>query len=153
MSVILNIYGALSDVGVTVGGQTPVVYNLDALPESVTTAHLPCRLLLPLGDNPGEGREAQHIAIGTGMTVVWQIADLMLWQASEQGLGLREFAPVLVDYCGKYLDAMRMFRCPYMDSSLENVTVTPSEFEWPSGSGRYYAGVLCLLQIREALNG
>jgi len=154
MSVILNVYSALKAKTVTTTSEiTPVVYDLDELPESITSAHLPCRLLLPLGDNPGEGREGMFIAIGTTMVIVWRVNDLMLWQASEQGLGLREFAPELVDYCGKYLDAMRSFKCPYSNTALESVNMVPGEFEWPSGSGRYYAGVLCQLSIREVLSG
>lgn len=154
MSVIKNVYNALEAVTVTTtSGMTPTVYDLDELPENITTAHLPARLLLPVGDNPGEGREGQFIAIGTTMTIVWQVNDLMLWQASEQGLGLREFAPELVDYCGKYLDAMRTFRCPYANTALQSVNMIPGEYEWPSGSGRFYAGVLCQLSIKEVVSG
>lgn len=154
MSVITNIYAALDAKSVsTTSGKTPTVYDLGELPESITTAQLPCRLLLPVGTVPGEGREGEFIAIGTGMTIVWQITDLMLWQASEQGLGLREFAPELVDYCGKYLDAMRTFKCPYQNSALERVSMIPGEYEWPRGSGRFYAGVLCQLTIREVVSG
>lgn len=154
MSVITTIYANLEAKTVTTtGGVTPEVYDLDELPESITTAHLPCRLLLPLGGNPMEAREGQFIAIGTGVTVNWQISDLMLWQASEQGIGLREFAPILVDYCGKYVDAMRTFRCPATNTALEGFSVTPGEYEWPRGSGRFYAGVLCQLNIKEVLSG
>lgn len=153
MSIITNVYTALDGVSVTTTGKTPTVFTLSELPENITTAHLPCRLLLPLGDNAGEGREGQFIAIGTTMTIIWQINDLMLWQASEQGIGLREFAPVLVDYCGKYLDAMRSFKCPSgTTTSLEGVNMIPGEYEWPTGSGRYYAGVLCQLSIKEVVH-
>ncbi len=154
MSVITNIYAALAAKTVTTtSGKTPTAYDLDELPENVTTAHLPCRLLLPVGSTPGDGRYGTFIQIGTGMTITWQVSDLMLWQASEQGLGLREFAPELVDYCGKYLDMTRTFKCPYTNSALEEVTMTPGEYEWPRGSGRYYAGVLCQLSIREVVSG
>lgn len=154
MSAINNIYSALAAIEVTTtSGKTPKVYNLSSLLESIHTANLPCRLLLPLGDNPGEGREGQFINIGTTMTITWQINDLMLWQASEQGLGLRQFAPELVDYCGKYIDAMRTFRCPVANTALESVYILPGEFEWPRGGGRYFAGVLSQLQIKEALSG
>jgi hypothetical protein len=154
MSIITNIYDALEAVTVTTAsGKTPTVYNLDELPESITTAHLPCRLLLPVGGNPSEALEGQFIAICTTVTVNWQISELMLWQASEQGLGLREFAPELVDYCGKYVDAMRNFKCPYTNSVLEGFSVTPGEYEWPRGSGRSFAGVLAQLNIKEVLSG
>ena len=154
MSVIRNVYNALAAVTVTTtGGITPTAYDLDELLENVNTAQLPCRLLLPLGDNPGEGREGQFIAIGTTMSITWQVNEIMLWKASEQGLGLREFAPELVDYCGKYLDAMRAFKCPYANTSLQSVNMIPGEYEWPRGSGRYFAGVVCNLSIKEVLSG
>lgn len=155
MSEITDIYESLAGLSVSLSdGTTPYAYNLDELPEAVTTAQLPCRLLLPVSSNPGEGREGTHIAIGTAMSIVWQITDLMLWQVSEQGLGLREFAPLLVDYSGKYLDAMRAWgKCPSDNSTLQNVSITPGMYEWPSGSGRSYAGVLCILQILEVVSG
>jgi hypothetical protein len=153
MSDIRNIYNALEAVNVTDGSDTIVCYDLDELPKAIDTAILPCRLLLPVGNNPGEGREGVFIAVGTTMTINWQISDLMLWEASEQGRGLSEFAPELVSYCGRYLDAMRTFRQPYGSSALESVEMIPGMYEWPIGSGRYYSGVLCQLIIREALSG
>jgi hypothetical protein len=126
MSSITSIYAALAAVTVTTtSGKTPTVYDLDELPESISTAILPARLLIPVGSNPGEGRMAEFYAIGTQMTVNWQVNDLMLWQASEQGRGLQEFAPELVDYCGKYLDAMRAFRCPVSDTALTSLDMIP----------------------------
>lgn len=153
MSVITNIYSALEAKAVTTtSGKTPAVYGLAELPEAITTAHLPCRLLLPVGGTPAEGRDAAFIAIGSGVSTTWMVTDLLLWQSSEQGIGLREFAPELVDYCGKYMDMMRTFKCPYSNSAVESFSMVPGEYEWPRGSGRYYAGVLCQLQIREVAN-
>lgn len=153
-SHISDIYAALQALSVTMSdGTIPRAYGLAELPESINTAQLPCRLLLPVGNEPGEGREGSFIAIGTGMTIVWQVSDLMLWQASEQGLGLREFAPKIVEYAGKYLDAMRGFKCPYQDSSLDGVTIVPGEYEWPRGSGHFFSGVSCQLQIKEVVSG
>jgi hypothetical protein len=150
MSSITSIYAALAAVTVTTtSGKTPTVYDLDELPESISTAILPARLLIPVGSNPGEGRMAEFYAIGTQMTVNWQVSDLMLWQASEQGRGLQEFAPELVDYCGKYLDAMRAFRCPVSDTALTSLDMIPGIYEWPVSSGNFYSGVLCQLTIQE----
>ena len=155
MSVITQVYDALSDVVVTTtGGVTPRTYDLHELPQSVSTAQLPCRLLLPVGNEPGEGREGTFIAIGTGMTIIWTINDLMLWQPINQGSGLKEFASELVDYAGKYIDAMRTFgKCPYADTTVESVSISPGIYEWPASGGTNYAGVMCQLQIREALSG
>ena len=154
MSEILSIYTALgAKIVTTTSGVTPTVYNLAQLPKSAETARLPARLLLPVGNNPGEGRDAAFIAIGTSMVVTWQIADLMLWEASEHGLGLPGFAQELVDYAGEYLDVMRTFKCPSTNSTLEMVTATPGVYEWPSMSGKSYSGVLCQLEILEHLHG
>ena len=154
MSEITAIYDALEALTVkTTKNITPTVYNLDTLPKSMSTAKLPCRLLLPVGNNPGEGRDASFIAIGTHMTITWQISDLLLWQASGQGIGLPEFSVELVDYCGKYLDKMRTFRCPTTNSALERVNMTPGIYEWPTASGTYYSGVLCQLEIKEVASG
>lgn len=155
MSVITQVYNALSEVAVTTtGGVTPTVFDLDELPQSVSTAQLPCRLLLPVGNEPGEGREGTFIAVGTSMVIIWTINDLMLWQPINQGTGLKEFAPELVDYAGKYIDAMRTFgKCPYANTTLESVSISPGVYEWPASSGNNYAGVKCQLQIREVLSG
>jgi len=155
MSAIADVYTALADLEVSMaGGITPYAYGLDELPESMSTANLPCRLLLPVATMPGEGREGAYIAIGTAMSITWQITDLMLWQPSEQGLGMREYAPKLVEYSGKYLDAMRTWgKCPYANTTLQSVSITPGEYEWPRMSGHFYAGVLCLLQILEVVSG
>ena len=137
MSVITQVYDALSDVVVTTtGGVTPRAYDLHELPQSVNTAQLPCRLLLPVGNEPGEGREGTFIAVGTSMVIIWTINDLMLWQPINQGLGLKEFAPELVDYCGKYWDMVRTFRCPATNTALESANMTPGVYEWPISSGR-----------------
>jgi hypothetical protein len=154
MSEITTIYTALEAKTVTTtSGKTPTVYNLEDLPKSVNTSMLPCRLLLPVGGNPAEGREGQFIAIGTAVAITWQITDLMLWNATEQGIGLPEFAPELVDYCGEYIDAMRTFKCPSTNSALEYISMTPGIYEWPAMSGNFYSGVLCQLQIKEVLIG
>ena len=82
-SGIVSVYSSLADLSVSMAsGVIPYAYDLDELPESITTAQLPCRLLLPVATMPGEGREGMHIAIGTAMSIIWQITDLMLWQPS-----------------------------------------------------------------------
>jgi hypothetical protein len=155
MSEITSIYDALEAKSVTTtGGDTPDVYDLDELKNSIPSSDLPIRLLLPVGDDTkGDGRSGVFIAIGTTMAIDWQVNDLMLWQPLGQGEGLREYAPELVDYCGKYLDAMRTFKCPTNNSSLTDVYMSPGIYEWPMGSGVMYAGVLCQLTIKEVLSG
>ena len=155
MSQINAIYAALAAVSITLTDGTPIACkSLAQLPESLNTTILKSRFLFPIGQNPGEARDGQFIAIGNVITINWQIPDLMLYQASEQGRGLKEFAPQLVDYCGKYADAMRTFgKAPTSHSTIESFQMIPNEYEWPLGTGNYYAGVLCLLNIKEVLSG
>jgi len=87
MSVITKVYDALEAKSVTTtSGKTPVVFGLNELLENITTSQLPCRLLLPVGGTPGEGRDLSFIAIGTGVTINWQITDLMLGRRVSRGL-------------------------------------------------------------------
>lgn len=153
MSAILDIYAALAAKTVTADSKTPTVYSLASLPSSVETAQLPCRLLLPVGDNSNEGRDIGFIAIGTTATVNWQVKDLLLWQSTGQGIGLSGFASQLVEYAGAYVDMIRSFKQPSTYSNLESVNILPGIFEYPSAGGIFYAGVMCTLTIHEVLSG
>lgn len=152
-SQILSIYAALALKQVSVGGVAPDVFSLAQLPNTADTAATPCRLLLPVGDNAGEGREVQHIAIGNTITVNWQIKDLMLWKPVAQGIGLREYAPVLVEYAGAYAEMLREFRAPTAtDTVLEGANIQTGIFEYPSGSGKSFYGALCTLDVKEVIH-
>ena len=155
MSQLTALYAALDAVSITLTDLTVVgCKNLSELPDAANTTLNATRLLLPIGENPGEGREGQYIAIGTTMTINWQIPDLFIYKPVAQGAGLKEHAPQLIDYCGKYADAMRAFgKCPAPNCTLESFQVIPGEYEWPTGSSHYFTGVLCLLQIKEVLSG
>lgn len=153
MSAILDIYTALAAKTVTIGGVTPTVYSLASLPASAETAITPCRLLLPVGDSANEGREFGFIAIGTTVTVDWQIKDLLLWQSTGQGTGLSGFASDLVEYAGLYADMLRTFKAPSTQSNLQSANILPGVFEYPASSGRFYTGVLCTLTVHEVING
>lgn len=149
MSRILDVYSELEAMGVA--SSKPLrVFGLSALPESMQTAHLPARLLLPLSPNAIEGRDGHHIDMGNRLKVTWNVNDLMLWQASEQGVGLREFAGELVSYCGNYADAMKEKKC-LGGCVVRSFTVHPGVFEWPAMSGRYFAGVLAEITVEELL--
>lgn len=152
-SAIASIYSALASQSVTVDTKTPTVYSLAAIPKHVDTAILPCRLLLPMGNNPTGGDGFGFIAVGTSAKVNWQIVDLMLWEVEAQGLGIEDFAPDLVAYCGAYLDKMRTFKAPTSQSHLVSVNCAPGMYQYPSQLGKSYFGVLCTLTVEEALVG
>ena len=153
MSDIVSIYAALAAKNITIQSTTPTVYSLANLPANIESAITPCRLLLPMGNNPAQGIDGNFIAIGTSVTVTWQIADLFIWKQSGQGIGLKEAAPIQVEYAGLYVDMLRTFRAPATQSSLENFQVTPGMYEYPSGSGLWFYGVMCTLSILEVIGG
>lgn len=154
MSAISSIYAALAAKTVTVGAFTPTVYTLATLPNGISSAQLPCRLLLPLGDIANEGRDVEFIATGATITVNWQIKDLLLWAPATHGLGVRSYAPDLVAYAGAYVDMLRTFKGPSTQSNLESASVIPGVYRYPGGEGGIdYVGALCTLQIMEVLNG
>src|SRR5690606_7336213 len=107
-SQITAIYDTLAGLSITAGGKTPVVRDLDQLPDSAETAHLPARLLLPSGVlGPSATNEGQYVTINKGLLqVTWHIRDLCLWRPIGQGLGLASIMPTLVEYAGKYFDAI-----------------------------------------------
>lgn len=149
MSKILDVYDALANMEVK--STKPLkVYNLEMLPESVSTANLPGRFLLPLSPRPMEGRDGYFVNMGRRINVQWMINDLMLWQASEQGSGLRSFARDLVDYCGSYIEAIKELPC-LPGCTVKNFSVRTGEFEWPAMSGRYFAGALAEITVEELI--
>lgn len=152
MSALTSIYTALEGKTVTVGTITPQVKGLSTVRTSIDSLSLPCRLLLPVSPRL-EGRDGAFIALGTIARVTWNITDLMLWSFVDAGMGIQSWADDLVGYCAAYAEVMRTFRSPAAQCALEGWTMTPGVFEYPSGSGRWYAGVECNLEITEVLSG
>ena len=149
MSRILDVYDALANMEVK--STKPLkIFNLEALPESVDTANLPARFLLPLSPQPMEGRDGMFINMGKRINVQWVINDLMLWQASEQGSGLKGFARDLVDYCGNYIEEIKQHPC-LAGCVVKSFNVRTGVFEWPVMSGRYFAGALAEITVEELI--
>ncbi|HPL80994.1 MAG TPA: hypothetical protein PLU23_00685 [Anaerolineaceae bacterium] len=149
MSKLLAAYQELETLEVDVPYQIKV-YGLARLPESLTTSHLPARLLLPLSPTPAEGRDGHFVNIGNTVKVTWMINDLMLFKASEQGLGLRENAKALVEYCGAYAKAMKGKKT-LGGCVVKSFSARPSEFAYPASGNRFYAGVIVEIQVEELL--
>ncbi len=134
-----DVYDALAAVSLTVGGKAVTVFNVDSLPESVTTADLPCRLLLPL--EPREGENFVYAGIQGGLvTVTWVITDLLLVRPLAQGEGLHTVAPDLVAYAQAYLEALKPLRKLTTTAVLREISISTGVFEYPARSGNLYFG-------------
>lgn len=149
MSGLAGIYAALAAVEVSAAGKTPIVFDHDALPQAVTTAQLPCRLLLPLGQLDGH---SAALSLGGGRVARWHLTDLLLWAADGQGRGLGDHSTALVAYCEAYAAAITPGMS--LDGATSRATIArvrfePGRFVYPSEHGSGYRGVACRLVVEE----
>lgn len=156
MSILLTIYDDLEAMTVTYTDKdsvsiTPTVYNLDEIPASVQTAHLPCRILLPIGQ--GQGNNNVTILNGAGARGSWIVSDLFLLEASARDAGLYVQAPVLMRYVVAYAVALGkqfQFRHGADNTSLTiSSSIVPGMYEYPSQSGAWFYGVKSTITIDE----
>lgn len=154
-SVISTIYANIKALAITAGGQTPQVFGLADVPNSLASAELPCRILTALQGN-FEGQEMRFETIsgnspatGNQQNINWQIIDLLLWLPQAQGRGPRDVTAELVEYAGAYLDIVRPNRLIGTRASVENLSIDIGIYEYPSNSGNFYYGGRAAWTIKE----
>jgi len=156
-SILLTIYDDLEAMAVTYTDKsganiTANCLNLDEIPASVQSVHLPCRILLPIGQGQG-GTPTAQVLFGAGIKATWNITDLFLLEVAARDAGLYIQAPVLMRYCVAYAEAIgRQFEFVHGWSTETNsltASILPGMYEYPSGSGVWFYGVKCDLQIEE----
>jgi hypothetical protein len=153
-SQLETIYTNLAGQAVTADSKTATVYSLGSLMESVESAELPCRLLLPISPSI-EGKQGAFGGLGNGpVRVTWNLTDLLLWSEAGLGTGMAMFAASLIRYMVAYVDMLKGFRnlgAGMVGAEIKGWTLTPGMFEWPRGSNRWFAGVECSLEILEVI--
>ncbi len=151
MSQLADIYAALAAISVTAAGKTPPVTLPDAIPASLPTALLPCRLLQPLG-TPLNAQSSGALALGGGQVQRWRLTDLLVWAATGQGRGPADHSGTLVAYCAAYASAVAVGRAldtPASRATVVDVQFEPGLFEVPKASGSRYYGVACTVTVEE----
>jgi hypothetical protein len=155
-SILPQVYAALDGMTVTYSGRnaastTPTVFTLSELPGTVPSAHLPCRLLLPLGQ--GGGTPAMEILPGGEITATWTITDLLLMDSAASGEGLYIYAPQLIAYIVAYADAIgKKWQVAYQwqtEAFTTSVTMLPGIYNYPSGSEAQFYGVKVDITVTE----
>ena len=150
-SILTAIYTALAGMSLSYvdrGGATvsPSVYYDNTLPNSMETANLPARVLLPPNGS-------MDVLRGAGVNTTWTINDLFLIDTAARDVGVRSFAPVMASYCANYGDAIgKTWQILSGNSTLTlslNVSINSGKYEYPSGSGTYFYGCLAILTIEE----
>lgn len=146
-SGILGIYEAVADMPVQAANFTPRVYNIDRVPQSLSSADCPARLLLPLGTT-GENRSTTFQSVGRLMAVSWKITDLLLFKPLGQGGGVHTVAFDLIDYMRAYIDAVKANRA-LGTGTLVSLNFDAGIFTFPLGGKNIYYGVETTLVINE----
>jgi len=159
LSILPTIYADVEAMTVTYTDKsgaavTPKCYGLAAIPASVQTAMLPCRVLLPLGQGRG-GSPNIEILRGAGARAAWTFTDLFLLAAAAQDIGLNAQAPSLVSYAGNYAESLsNLFQIKH-GASTNSITVTASialgMYEYPASSGAWWYGCKCDITIEEII--
>lgn len=155
MSQLTTIFSALAATTITVGITSITALNGATLPDSVESAQLPIRLILPVGGKASgtvaTPRTFKTSATEGGVLVVdWTISDLLLWRALGAGIGLTDLAPDLIAYMAAYMAVVAPLRTSRW--SLTGITFPViGGLEWPASSDRWYSGVQASLTIREII--
>lgn len=153
-SDLTSIYDAIAAMSVTAGGKTPQVWGLDELKDSVHTAHLPIRILLPNGNvNVGAQQAFRPVTIDSIAKGTWQIVDLCLWKPIGQGLGMRDVGAVLAEYCGAYATALvQRGRATTQQSYITGLDISAGVYAYPDTSNELFWGVRAVVQVDEIIS-
>ena len=151
-SQLSTIYATIAAATVTVGTTTVTALNGATLTESVESAQLPVRLILPIGGQATGStptpRTFANRTEGGVLVVEWTITDLLLWRGIDAGIGLSDLTPDLVTYCANYLSIVGSLRKARW--SVTGITFPMiGGIEWPMSSNRWYSGVQAQLVIKE----
>ena len=149
-SNVTTFYSQLDSSTVTVDGVSPTVYTLTELQQSIDTADLPVRLLLPTLRR-GNSAAFRFLAYGhTSAAITWTVTDLMLWTPVNQTSGLRDVALDLVKYSKAYVEMIiDLDLSPNKAVQLVDLQTAIDVFQWPDLAGREYWGVESILTIEE----
>lgn len=154
-SVISTIYANIKALAITAGGQTPQVFGLANVPNSLASAELPCRILTALqGNFEGQEMRSETIsgdnpATGNQQNIIWQITDLLLWLPQGQGRGPRDVTAELVEYAAAYVDIVRANRLIGTRATVENLSPQVGIYEYPQQGSTPYYGCRTVWTIRE----
>ena len=164
-SVISAIYDALDATSVSVTkpdgtSVTASVRDADELPNSITTADLPIRLLWandPFGGSNANSATVFHGQSGSSYyNLQWTITDMLYYTPVAQGLGVKSAAKNLLAYIADYYDMLSdstRFSISTGDARVKDARADVDVMEYPLGSGVWYWGVRMTLTIDESICG
>ena len=152
-SQLVSIVATLAAQPVALGTGTVLGVTGADLPDSLESAQVPLRLLLPTG-----GRQEVAASLGKtfasggqGVTVAeWEISDILFYRALGAGIGMTDLAPVVSGYCAAYLSIFAPLRTQRWSVTAVRFPAIGG-FEWPLGSERWWSGVQATVTIKEII--
>jgi len=151
-SILLTIFDDLEAMAVTYTDKsgasvTANCLNLDEKADSIQTAHLPARILMTSAPDTGT------IMQGGNVRGTWIISDMFLLDTVARDMGYFIAHPVLKRYEVAWVEAVAKLWAIRHGWSTETLSMSYSvqagKYEYPSGSGVWFYGVKCDLQIEE----
>ena len=151
MSNFRTVFTNLAALTITVSSTTPQAFDLNAIPPDVNPAKLPCRILLPFGAEAEQGHAFTFTEFlnSQAAEATWHITDLCLWATVGAGRGLQSYAATLASYAAAYLEVIRTNWQIAAYCQIVGATFGIGAFEYPGGSGQYYFGVECKVEVQE----
>lgn len=151
MSNFRTVFTNLAALSVTVSGTTPQAFDLSATPLDVNPAKMPCRILLPMGAEAAQGHSFQFTEFLNSQTAeaIWHITDLCLWASISSGRGILTYAPTLASYAAAYIEVLRANWQIANYCQVISASCNLGVYEFPVGSGQYYYGVECTVDVQE----
>lgn len=143
-----TIYNAIAGWSVSVNGKTATAYKPGTTPEQLHTADLPARIIMPM-HAPTEGAQTTVRNFGGGLSLTWELEDVLLFTPVGQGDSLASKVQDLTGYIDSYLTA---YQGNYKVSEaiwFKDAKFAKAVLEYPEGSGRDYFGVITTLTITE----
>lgn len=155
-SVINEVYDAFSELPITVNETDITCMEPNKVPNSLTTAHLPIRLLTPISRFTQQFANAANVFnVGQGSTVnevTWTITDLFLYQTVSQNLGIRFKNDALIEYCQDYLEKLSNGQLILPQNVwIQQTIMRPDIIEFPLLSGNFFVGVVGLFILSEKI--
>ncbi len=152
-SAITSIYDAIASWDINIKGRTIPVRNLSGLRDAFNEGDAPARMMMIMTGET-EAENAAFLALGKLQTITWLIEDRLYYRPVALGQGIQDYAEDLVVYIKDYIEAARQDRSPTTQSVIEDVRCVPAIVLWPDAEGGTpYAGVRCILRVREEVTG
>lgn len=146
MTTLLQTYDALAAVTLQFDGEDVSVRSLATLKNSIHTADLPIRLLMPI-TQPATGSYGwRPLDAGGNYAMRALLPDILLIRPAARGVGISEIAREIVTYVDDYTATVPN-TLKSASVRVTNVRANPQILEYPIGGQTLYVAVVCSVEL------